>query len=264
LCCSVCNALLVVNYDPPVGLTVLKKTQEFRSLSTFVKTRFGPFTLDSETRQLLRDDDEIHLPRKVFDLLSTLLAHRPKVLNKDELHAAIWPDSHVDAAGLNVLVGDLRRALGDDAKRPQFIRTVHGIGYAFCGDAVHVDVHMGQSPSIPAATPCWLVWGDRTFRLSAGENVIGRDPRCSIWLDAARVSRRHASIVVDVAQGTAYIRDLESTNGTFLGRSRVVQPVALSDGDDVKIGSVVLKFRRWVPERAVETRRIRRKGTAQR
>src|SRR5262245_2011615 len=71
-----------------------------------VKTHFGPFTLDSETRRLLRDDEDVHLPRKAFELLSTLLTHRPKVLGKDELHAAIWPDSHVDAAGLNVLVGD--------------------------------------------------------------------------------------------------------------------------------------------------------------
>lgn len=222
-----------------------------------MKTRFGPFTLDSETRQLLRDDDRIHLPRKAFDLLSTLLAHRPKVLGKDELHGAVWPDSHVDAAGLNVLVGDLRRALGDDPKRPRFIRTVHGVGYAFCGDAVQID----ESSTTPGATTCWLEWGDRTFRLSDGENVIGRDPGCSVWVDAARVSRRHASIAIDRARDTVYLRDLESTNGTFLGRARVVQPIPLNDGDAMRIGSVVLKFRRWFPERAPETRRIRRKGS---
>jgi DNA-binding winged helix-turn-helix (wHTH) protein len=218
-----------------------------------VRTRFGPFTLDSETRQLLRGDAEIHLPRKAFDLLSTLLAHRPKVMDKDELHRALWPDSHVDAAGLNVLIGDVRRALRDDAKRPQFIRTVHGVGYAFCGEAVH-----NQETPAPATTPCWLVWGNRTFRLLDGENVIGRDPRCSIWLDAPRVSRRHASIAINIAQDTVVLCDLGSTNGTFLGRSRVSQPVALSDGDDIKMGTVALTFRRWFPERAAETRRIRK------
>jgi len=220
-----------------------------------VKTRFGPFTLDSETRQLLRGDAEIHLSRKAFDLLSTLLARSPKVLGKDELHTALWPDSHVDAAGLNVLVGDVRRALGDDAKRPEFIRTVHGVGYAFCGDA-----HIEEPPAaVPGTTtPCWLVWGDRTFRLSDGENVIGRDPRCSIWLDAPRVSRRHASIVINLAQDTVFLCDLGSTNGTFLGRSRVTQPVRLSDGADIKIGTVALKFRQWFPERAPGTRRTKR------
>ena len=236
-----------------------------------MKTRFGPFTLDSETRQLRRDDRVVHLPRKAFELLSTLLARRPKVIGKDELQATIWPDSHVDAAGLNVLVGDVRRALGDDPKRPRYIRTVHGVGYAFCGDAVHIaEEREPVSPKPPSGeggkpqsgeggSACWLVWADRTFRLSDGENVIGRDPRSTIWLDAPRISRRHACIVVDVSQDVVHLRDLGSTNGTFLGKSRVVEPVALSDGDEITVGSVALKFRRWFPERAAETRRIRRR-----
>jgi DNA-binding winged helix-turn-helix (wHTH) protein len=221
-----------------------------------VKTRFGRFTIDSDTRQLLRDGDEIHLPRKAFDLLATLLAQRPKVVDKDELHAVLWPDSHVDAAGLNVLVGDVRRILGDDARQPRFIRTVHGVGYAFCGDAVHI----GERQRPTAEASCWLVWGDRRFQLTVGENIVGRDPRCHVWLDAERVSRRHAAILVDSDDNAASVRDLNSTNGTFLGRSEVRAPVALSDGDELKMGSVVLKFRRWFAERAPETRRIRRKG----
>jgi DNA-binding winged helix-turn-helix (wHTH) protein len=226
-----------------------------------VKTRFGLFTLDSATRQLHREGEEIHLPRKAFDLLSALLARRPHVLEKDELNAVLWPDSHVDAAGLNVLVSDVRRALGDDPRRPQFIRTVHGVGYAFCGEAVHDAADEGTPPPM-LATACWLAWGDRRFRLSEGENVIGRDPQCGVWVDADRVSRRHASIVIDLVRDTIHLHDLASTNGTFLGRSRVRQPVALSDGDDIRIGSVTLKFRRWFPDRAPDTRRIRRKGTS--
>jgi DNA-binding winged helix-turn-helix (wHTH) protein len=222
-----------------------------------VRIRFGPFTLDSDSRQLFRGDAEVHLPRKAFDLLSTLLARRPKVLNKDELHEALWPDSHVDAAGLNVLVGDLRRALGDDPKRPQFIRTAHGVGYAFCGEAVQ----LSETPP-QANTACWLVWGDRTLRLADGDNVIGRDPGCTIWVDAPRVSRQHAKITINLAEDTVVLSDLGSTNGTFLRRSRVRQPVPLSDGDAIRIGMVVLKFRRWFPERAPETRRIR-KGARQ-
>jgi DNA-binding winged helix-turn-helix (wHTH) protein len=247
-----------------------------------VRIRFGPFTLDSETRQLHRGATEIHLARKPFDLLVTLLTNRPKVMDKDQLQAAIWPDSHVDAAGLNVLIGDVRRALGDDSKRPQFIRTVHGVGYAFCCEQVHVEAPHGpadrlrpDSPHrastedagpaqaghhVPSGTNCWLVWDGRTFRLSDGENVIGRDPSCHVWLDAPRVSRRHASIVIDLAHGTVFLSDLGSTNGTFLGKARVEQRVALADGDDIRMGSVALKFRRWIPEQAPDTRRIRRKA----
>lgn len=224
-----------------------------------MKTRFGPFTLDSETRQLLRAGEEIHLPRKAFDLLCTLLVNRPKVLGKDELQARLWPDSHIDAAGLNVLVSDVRRALGDEAKRPLFIRTVHGVGYAFCGKAVH-DAELPSDPAGGAgAAACWLSWGDRTFRLPSGEHVIGRDPRCDIWIDADGVSRRHAAIAVSPEGPAARLSDLGSTNGTFVGRTRVVEPLALDDGDDIKMGAVILKFRRWSPDRAAQTRRIRRK-----
>jgi pSer/pThr/pTyr-binding forkhead associated (FHA) protein len=95
--------------------------------------------------------------------------------------------------------------------------------------------------------------------LTDGENVIGRDPSCHVWLDAPRVSRRHARIVIDAADGSVFLSDLGSTNGTFLGRSRVEQRVALTDGDDIRMGTVALKFRKWVPEQAPDTRRIRRK-----
>jgi DNA-binding winged helix-turn-helix (wHTH) protein len=233
-----------------------------------VRTRFGPFTLDDRTRQLLRGGEEVHLPRKAFDLLSTLMSRRPEVVDKDELNAAIWPDSHVDPAGLNVLVGEVRKALGDDARQPRFLRTVHGVGYAFCGDAVHVE----EAPA-SSGPACWLVWNDRTFRLTDGENVIGRDPRCAVWVDADRVSRRHAALLIDEANDTVALRDLDSTNGTFVGRPASARepseratarqvgraPVELSDGDEVTVGSVVLKFRRWLPDTAPETRRIRRK-----
>jgi pSer/pThr/pTyr-binding forkhead associated (FHA) protein len=80
-----------------------------------------------------------------------------------------------------------------------------------------------------------------------------------VWLDAPGVSRRHARIFIDGVEGTVFLSDLGSTNGTFLGRSRVEQSVALTDGDDIKMGTVALKFRKWVPEQAPDTRRIRRK-----
>ena len=75
---------------------------------------------------------------------------------------------------------------------PQFIRTAHGVGYAFCGEATDLGSR-GRGHAEPT-TRCWLVWENRTFVLSAGDNVIGRDPGCHVWLDHAGVSRRHARI----------------------------------------------------------------------
>lgn len=246
----------MANYDARPGSAVLKKAQETPNLvaDTSERVQFGPFSLDASTRQLRRDGAEIHLPRKAFELLWTLITERPRVMGKQELQRAIWPDSHVDAAGLNVLVGDLRKALGDDAKSPRYIRTVHGVGFAFCGD---VGSGPGESTSEVAA---WVVAGERTFRLSDGDNAIGRDPRSPVWIDVPGVSRRHAAIDVDVARGTARLRDLGSTNGTFIGRTRIADAVELSDGDAFEVGTVSLTFRRWSPEKSADTRRIRRKS----
>ncbi len=220
-----------------------------------MRIRFGRFTVDSGTRQLLRDGADIHLSPKAFDLLWALIHDRPRVLEKTELHTRIWPDTFVSDANLNVLIGEIRRALDDKPHKPDFIRTVHGVGFAFCGVAANVP----DSHAAPTTLFCWVVWNDRTFPLSEGDNVIGRDPRCSIWLDADGVSRRHANLRLDSANRWVALADLGSTNGTFLGRSRVQGELPVNDRDQIKIASVRLTVRLWGSDTAPETKRIRRK-----
>ena len=217
--------------------------------------RFGRFTIDPDTRQLLCDGAEIHLSPKAFDVLWALIQRRPKVIEKTELHAQIWPDTHVVDANLNVLIGEVRRAIGDKPQKAEFIRTVHGVGYAFCGAAVNVQ----EAPTAPRALLCWVVWKGRTFPLSEGDNVIGRDPGCSVWLDAPGVSRRHARIRIDSSNRRVSLDDLGSTNGTLVRRSRIQEEVALNDGDPMTIGTVDLTIRLWSPDKMPETKRIRRK-----
>ena len=72
---------------------------------------------------------------KAYELLSLLLARRPRVLSKAQIRDVLWPGTSVARDGLPRLVTELRQALGDDAQQPRFIRTVHGFGYAFCGEA---------------------------------------------------------------------------------------------------------------------------------
>ena len=221
-----------------------------------MRARFGPFTIDSDTRQLLRAGTEVHLSPKAFDLFCTLIESRPKVVDKETLHVRIWPDTYVVDANLNVLVSEIRRAIGDNRQQPEFVRTVHGIGYAFCGTAVQVEA----AAAAPDALFCWVAWASRTSSLSEGENVIGRDPRCSVWLDAPGVSRRHAAIRVDSATRRVTLADLGSTNGTFLRRSRVLTEVALEDGNEIKVGTVVLTIRLWASDKAPHTKRIRKRN----
>jgi DNA-binding winged helix-turn-helix (wHTH) protein len=202
-----------------------------------VRIRFGAFTLDLDTRQLTQGGREIHLAPKAFDLLVTLVLDRPKVLSKSVLQERLWPETFVSEANLSNLVAEIREAIGDRARTPLFIRTAHGFGYAFCGDAtpeLNADVTESSQPS------CWLEWGRRRFPLSAGEHVIGRDPDVEVRLDASTVSRRHARLVVN-AEGTT-LEDFGSKNGTFRGSERITSPIRLADGDAIHIGSLLVTF----------------------
>ena len=221
-----------------------------------MRTGFGEFVLDSEARQLLRSGEEIHLSPKAFDLLCTLVTRRPNVVPKADLFGQIWPNTFVVDGNLNVLVSEIRRAIAEDAESPRFIRTAPRVGYAFCGEATDLS-SLGQGLEDPQRR-CWLVWRNRTFILVAGDNVIGRDPGCHVWLDHAGVSRRHARIRIAGERNRAVLDDLESTNGTFVGRRQVTAQTALADGDVIKLGSVELKFRSWSDEPS-RTKRIRRK-----
>jgi DNA-binding winged helix-turn-helix (wHTH) protein len=219
-----------------------------------MRVGFGDFTLDSDTRQLLRHKDEVGLSPKAFDVLHMLVERRPNVVSKAELHERIWPQTFVVDANLNVLVAEIRGALDDDPKAPRFIRTVHRIGYAFCGAAVNLSVL--PSPADAAAhSRCWLAWEAQTFPLVEGDNVIGRDPRSSVWLDASGVSRRHARI--RVANNQAFVEDLGSRNGTFVRDMPVILPTRLEDGDELRVGSITMRFRMWSDERAPQTERMR-------
>jgi len=220
-----------------------------------VRVRFGPFTLDAETRQLLRDGSEIHLSPKAFDLLSSLIERRPVVIEKTELLGRIWPDTYVVDASLAVLIGEVRRALADDARQPRYVRTVHGVGYAFCGEARDATERVAAS----RAMPCWLITNEKTFRLAEGQNIVGRDPACAVWLDSPSVSRRHARVTVESAPRRVVLEDLESTNGCVVRGTAVRGPIELFDGEAIAIGSVRLRVCLWNTGKAAETVRIRRK-----
>ena len=220
-----------------------------------VKIGFGAFTLDSDTRQLRRGSTDLHLSPKAFDLLCCLVVRRPRVVDKGELHAQIWPDTHVVEGSLNVLIGEIRRALADNPRDPAFIRTVHGVGYAFCGEPAPVP----DAPARPHAMRCWLAVADKTFRLTEGENIVGRDPECSIWLNSDSVSRRHARIVLDSGNRRLTLEDLASKNGTLAGGRAIEGVVTMADGDRITFGSVEAMLHLWNGEGASETKRISRK-----
>jgi DNA-binding winged helix-turn-helix (wHTH) protein len=204
---------------------------------TVVKICFGPFTLDLDARQLTQSGCEIHLEPKAFDLLATLVLDRPRALSKGELLKRLWRDTVVEEANLSNLVAGIRAALGDHAHAPVYVRTMHGFGYAFCGEATTLPGRHQTGADRPI---CWLECDTQRFPLSIGEHVIGRDPDVDIRLEGSTVSRRHARLVVK-SEGTV-LEDFGSKNGTFRGSQRVSAPMPLADGDAIYIGSLLVTF----------------------
>ncbi len=218
-----------------------------------MNVRFGEFRLDSETRQLFCSDAEVHLSPKAFELLRALLDVRPRVLSKAELSQRLWPETFVSEANLSVLIAEIRRVLGEAPRQTRFIRTAHRFGYAFCGTAVDI-----ESSSVPAGSDgriYGLFNGVHRIALTEGDNVIGRDPRVTVWLDLPGVSRRHARL--SVAEGQATIADLGSKNGTYLRGTRVTSQMPLFDGDEIRIGPATLTFRMWSPTTTTDTQGFR-------
>ena len=210
--------------------------------------RFGPFSLDSDARQLSRDGVEVGLAPKALQLLLMLVQNRTRAMSRDELQQQLWPSTYVLDTNLAGLIAEIRRALQDAADRPTFVRTMHRFGYRFIGD-----VHEAQASSVPGepVQKYWLVWDARQVPLSEGDNIVGRGTDAAVWIDAPGVSRHHARIVV--RQGEATLEDLGSKNGTYVKGHRVTEPRRLANGDQVRLGSVVITFRIPQPPGATET-----------
>lgn len=214
-----------------------------------MRIAFGECVFDSETRELRRGGQPTHLSPKAFQLLAALLENRPKALSKADIHDTLWPKTFVSASSVGRLIAEIRAAIGDTAKEPTLVRTVHGFGYAFAG-AVR-DLGEVGSPAAAQALVYRLVWGAREIELGPGANVLGREPGCAIWLDAPGVSRRHAQIVV--AEGSATLEDLGSKNGTYLRGRRIETPSTLADGDPISLGTALVTVRAFRPGGSTET-----------
>src|SRR5208282_4291525 len=99
---------------------------------------FGPFRLDPAERLLLREKVPVQLPPKVFDALVVMVESRGRLLGKDELLRAVWPDSFVEESNLALYISILRKALRDGEDGLQCIETVPRHGYRFVAEVREV------------------------------------------------------------------------------------------------------------------------------
>jgi DNA-binding winged helix-turn-helix (wHTH) protein len=141
---------------------------------------FGDCVFDRASRELTCRGAVVHGGPKLLALLELLLDAKPRALTKDEIHKSLWGATFVSDATLTSLVAELRAAIGDDARAPRFIRTIHGYGYSFCGEFSVTTTRPGSEGPKPIYR---LLVGDRDIVLPVGEHVLGRSGEASIFVD---------------------------------------------------------------------------------
>ncbi len=122
--------------------------------------------MDLANEHLCRGTEVIRLRPKTFAVLRYLTAHAGQLVTKDELLTMIWPETVVSEAALTVCIGELRQALGDNAKPPTFIETVHRRGYRF---------KARLTMAMPSEAAAERDGDSRPFTHSHGMSLVGRD-----------------------------------------------------------------------------------------
>ena len=152
---------------------------------------FGPFRLDLANACLWHATQPVTLRPKTFQILVYLVTHAGQLVTKESLLDAIWPETAVGDGVLKTSMNELRKALGETAKAPQWIATVHRRGYRFIAPITLKD---SSPPSSGHASSCRAPAGTRPssrHTLSAGVR-----PDASTASGGARGRSRHPASVV--------------------------------------------------------------------
>ena len=158
---------------------------------------FGPFRLDPTNECLWRGEKEIRLHPKAFGLLRHLMDHPGQMVTKESLLETIWPAVHVTEAILSVYVAEIRKALGEDPKKPVFIETLHRRGYRFIAP-VTIDRTTGMSQSTAASAELIRPIMREAATAIGAEPIIGREKDLSFLLEKLAAALHGTGSVVFV------------------------------------------------------------------
>ena len=201
-----------------------------------------PFRFDLANRRLWHTTQELFLRPKAFAMLHYLLERPGQFVTKGELLAAIWPGTAVSDGAVKVCIRELRKVLGDDARTPEYIETVHRRGYRFIAPLHSASPVQGSKsqvhspdpiPHPQSLTPTFVGreaeleqlhgWfrqaqaGTRQIVFVTGEPGIGKTSLIEMFLHALRTTQdawiAQGQCIEQYGEGEAYLPVL-----TALGR----------------------------------------------
>jgi DNA-binding winged helix-turn-helix (wHTH) protein len=226
--------------------------------------RLGDWRVEPSANVLVRGDEKVQLELKVMEVLCCLVGHADEVVSKRQLIDEVWRTEFVAENTLTRTIAELRRVLGDDARNPSYIQTIHKRGYRLIAETGRALRHDPTRPSSRVTRkPLAVIVGDKVrlgdraardfsdhvlilggqeIPLAEPSVVFGRCEEADIQFLVSEVSRYHAR--VDVAERHAVIEDLSSKNGTSVNNRLIARPCRLNPGDRIGIGPTTLVYRR--------------------
>jgi predicted ATPase/DNA-binding winged helix-turn-helix (wHTH) protein len=195
--------------------------------------RFGPFRLDPAPPSLWRGDQLLPLPPKPLAVLAYLVGHAGHVVTKEALLEAVWPDTVVTEGVLKTCLGQIRQALGDQAKSPKYIATVHRRGYRFIASVAVAEGFQTTDIALPARSPAFEVQSQCTMSVShTPALMVGRESelaRLHQWWARALKGERQVVVVT----GEAGIGKTSVLNA-FAAQAAGVEPVWIGRGQCIE------------------------------
>jgi DNA-binding winged helix-turn-helix (wHTH) protein/tetratricopeptide (TPR) repeat protein len=203
---------------------------------------FEPFCLDVLDERLWRQDANVPMGHKAFAVLARLITQPNQLVTKDDLLASVWPETAVSEAVLTTAMREIRTAVGDTARAPRVVETVHGRGYRFIAPVAEASVRI-SSPvdqttlagerlgDCPPASDRSLVGREIEFArlrewfatieqgrlrigLICGEAGIGKSALVDAFIAGTRVASRariaHGQCIEQYGAGEAYLPVLEA------------------------------------------------------
>jgi len=154
---------------------------------------FGQFRLDLTNERLWQGTRAISLRPKAFAVLKVLVDNPGRLVNKNQVLDAVWPDTFVGDAVLKDNIRQLREALEDDAESPTYIETAHRRGYRFIGK-----VYESAVPRLLSPAPAQPVNEIASSDWQRSPQVLGRQAdllKMQAWLNPVLAGERRTVFV---------------------------------------------------------------------
>jgi DNA-binding winged helix-turn-helix (wHTH) protein/tetratricopeptide (TPR) repeat protein len=195
------------------------------------RIHFEPFALDLVNECLWKGPQAIKLRPKTFAVLEHLLGRAGQLVTKESLIDAVWRDTFVGDAVVKVAIRELREALADDPKAPQFIETAHRRGYRFIGrvDAGPAPAQRAPEAGVPAAP---------SRHPASPGGFVGRDralSRIREWFERTRGGERQVVFLTGeagIGKTTlldAFLRDVDSDRSAQVCSGQCLEQYGMSE-----------------------------------